>query len=148
MGEKLKQLFAAAAQRGGMTMAVKVALKTSITTKMAATMPDTPEAIDAVQRAIDEVMERAQPASPCAATPPPASAPGSGSPGSAPRRGRIKRYFDFAKERGGPALMARLAFKTCITSQVAETMPDTGENVRKVREALAELLPEVTIPVF
>ncbi len=143
MGEKLKQLFAEAAVKGGMTMPVKVALKTSITSKMAGSMPDTPEAIASVQRAIDELMAASQPA---ASLPvPPAAAR---APAPDPGRGRIRKYFDFAKERGGPTLVAQLAFKTCITSQLADTVPDTSANLRKVREALAELLPEITIPVF
>ncbi len=142
MGEKLKQLFDRAAQKGGFTMPVKLAVKTCITTRTAATMPDTPEAIEAVQRAIDELMAAHVPD---AITSRPAPAASTSYAGAG---GRIKKYFDFAKERGGVNLTARLAVKTCITSQTAETTPDTGANLAKVRNALFDLLPGVAIPNF
>ena len=137
MGEKLKLLFEKAAEKGGMTMPVKLALKTSITTKSAATIEDTPETLEAVQRAVDELL--AEQARLTHARPAAARRPGSNA-------GRIKKYFDFAKERGGVKLTAQLAVKTCITSQTAETTPDTEENLAKVRNALFDLLPGVALP--
>ncbi len=172
MGEKLKQLYARAAQRGGITMPVKLAIKTCITTKMAATMEDTPEAIEKVQRAIDELLgvappddaepvtrritmpvrEDAEPVTRRIMMPVKEDAepmtrrftiPVQPAPG-----GRIKKYFDFAREQGGVTLSARLAVKTCITSQTADTTPDTDENVAKVRSALGQLLPGIALPNY
>ncbi len=145
MGARLKQLFEKAVDQGGITMPVKIAAMTSITSSMAATQEDTPEAIDAVQRALDELLAvhatvRPRPAP--AARPAPAGS-------AADCGGRVKKYFDFARQRGGVKLSASLAMKTCITSQTAETTPDTSENLAKVRNALLALLPPgVSVPNF
>ncbi len=141
MGEKLKQLFDLAVDRGGLAMPVKVAMKTCITSRTAATIEDTPERIALVEAAIDELLA-AQDGGASSAIPHPSAWARSAA------SGRIKRYFDFARERGGTTLTARLAVKTCITSQSAGTTPDTEENLAKVRAALFDLMPGVAIPNF
>src|SRR5512133_2784798 len=96
MGARLKQLFDLAVDTGGVAMPVKLAVKTSITTRMAETLEDTPERVAMVQRALDEILAVHAAA---ASRPAPVARHSPGLyPGSG---GRIKRYFDFAKEQGG-----------------------------------------------
>lgn len=146
MGDKLKELFARAIERGGFPMSAKLAMKTCLTSQLAATTPDAPDVVASVRRALDElILEEMRTKAPAAASVKPAGpAPTSAQAGG----GRLKKYFDFARDRGGVVLTAKLAVKTCINTHMVAAVPDTAENVAKVRKALVELLPGVDVPVF
>jgi hypothetical protein len=58
----------------------------------------------------------------------------------------LTKYFAFAQEHGGITMKAKLAMKTVITSILAPQLPDSPENIEKVKKALTELLPGVAIP--
>ena len=60
----------------------------------------------------------------------------------------LEQYFVFANQKGGIALRAKLAMKTCITSSLAPTLPDVPEHLQRMKMALQELLPGEKIPEF
>jgi hypothetical protein len=61
---------------------------------------------------------------------------------------KLEMYFAFAKARGGVPLKVKLAMKSTITSASAPSLPDSIENLRRVYEALVELLPGEDIPTY
>jgi hypothetical protein len=52
---------------------------------------------------------------------------------------QLKLFYEQAKAKGGPAAMVKLAAKTKIPSLIAESQPDTPENISKFRAAMVEL---------
>lgn len=59
---------------------------------------------------------------------------------------KLVKCFEFALEKGGVALKVKLAMKSAITTVTAPTLPDSPENLDRVRKALAELLPGEKCP--
>lgn len=59
---------------------------------------------------------------------------------------KLRQYFDFAAEKGGFSLQLKLAMRTLLSGSRAAEAPDSEENLRLFREALAELLPNEQIP--
>lgn len=140
MGERLKALFALANARGGLAWTSQLALRTCVTTRTAELVEDTPELVARVEAICEElVSQKGRSVRPPAPAPKPVVRNGAS---------RLRRYFDFAKEQGGIPLAVKLAAKTCITSAMLETLPDTEENIAKVRATLRALLPATSIPEF
>lgn len=60
----------------------------------------------------------------------------------------LEEYFQYANEKGGALLRMKIAVKTGITNSTASVLPDSGENIEKIKSALHELLPGEPIPDF
>ena len=60
----------------------------------------------------------------------------------------LQGYFQYAKEKGGIILRTKLAENTGITTNTAMTLPDSDDNIEKIKKALQKLLPDETIPDF
>ena len=58
----------------------------------------------------------------------------------------LKKYHDFAKTNGGLQALVKIAVKTCITSTNVTTLPDSQDNIQKLKEAIKELIPGLPIP--
>lgn len=61
---------------------------------------------------------------------------------------KLRRYFDFAAEKGGFSLQLKLAMRTLLSGNRAAEAPDSEENLKLFEEALAELLPGEEIPRY
>ncbi len=140
MGKQLKELYAQAKAKGGVALTAKLAIKTSINSVIADSLEDSPDNLDKVTRALDELLVEAGNAGP-------APTPQRAGPGHK-KSTRLQKYYDYARDKGGVPLVVKLAMKTCITSAIVDELPDTPENIDKVRKALTELLPGVTIPSY
>ncbi|MCI0513761.1 hypothetical protein L0128_11150 [candidate division KSB1 bacterium] len=63
--------------------------------------------------------------------------------------GRIlEQYYDYAKTKGAYVLRMRLSLRTGWATNQVRTLPDSKANVKKVRDALKELLKTDDIPNF
>ena len=58
----------------------------------------------------------------------------------------LKKYHDFAKSYGGIQVLVKIAVKTCITSNNVTTLPDSKENIDKLKNVIRELMPEGPLP--
>lgn len=139
MGDKLRGLFARAHEKGGPALAGKLALKTRLNSASASTAPDDPTTVALVTKTLEELLREPGPSG---ATAPAAAAHPAG------KVGKIGRYFEFARQKGGIHLLVKLAGRTNITSTAAQTLPDDPARVNLVRSALVELLPGVEIPTL
>lgn len=59
---------------------------------------------------------------------------------------RLKRYYQFAYEKGGMAMQIKLAMRTGMAQPIAEKAADSPENLERFEKALTELLPGVPLP--
>jgi hypothetical protein len=146
MGVQIQQMFTKALAKGGVEMIAKLAIKTRITIRTAGTVEDTPSNIAKVTKVLDELLEELKSRQSSTAAKPPQPVEPEALAGAGPEaRNQLSKYYELAKDKGGLSLVAKLAMKTCITSRMACTLPDSPENLRKVRAALSELLPDVSI---
>ncbi len=60
---------------------------------------------------------------------------------------KLVKYYDFARQSGGPATTMRLAMKTGVPSTKAADVPDSPENVQKFKDAIKELTGQ-EVPVI
>jgi len=59
---------------------------------------------------------------------------------------RLLKYFDYAKEKGGISAQMHLALKFGMPSIQAADAPDSTENIKKIQEALQDILGAPNIP--
>jgi hypothetical protein len=52
---------------------------------------------------------------------------------------KLQHFFELIKTEGGIMAQMRLAMKTSLTSDKASSMPDTPENLERVKEAFREI---------
>ena len=60
----------------------------------------------------------------------------------------LEQYYDYAKKKGAYVLRMRLSLRTGWSTSQVRTLPDSKANVRKVKQALQELLNTNDIPNF
>jgi hypothetical protein len=146
MGIRIQKMFTKALAKGGVEMIAKLAIKTCITIRTAGFVEDSPANLAKVTKVLDALLAELEAGqSSAAAMPPRPMEQEAHSDAGSEGHNQLSQYYEFAKNTGGLSLVAKLAMKTCITSKTARTLPDTPENLRKVRTALTELLPGVTI---
>lgn len=60
----------------------------------------------------------------------------------------LEQYYDYAKKKGAYVLRMRLSLKTGWSTAQIRTLADSKINVKKVRDALSELLNTDDIPNY
>jgi hypothetical protein len=60
----------------------------------------------------------------------------------------LEQYYDYAKKKGAYVLRMRLSLKTGWSTSQVRTLPDTKVNIKKVRDALKELLNTDDVPNY
>lgn len=60
----------------------------------------------------------------------------------------LEQYYDYAKKKGAYVLRMRLSLKTGMSTSQIRSLPDNKVNIKKVRDALKELLNTEEIPNF
>ena len=60
----------------------------------------------------------------------------------------LEQYYDYAKKKGAYVLRMRLSLRTGWSTSQVRDLNDTKANIRKVRDALKELVETDDIPNF
>ncbi|MBN1348747.1 hypothetical protein JXJ21_04995 [candidate division KSB1 bacterium] len=60
----------------------------------------------------------------------------------------LEQYYDYAKNKGAFVLRMRLSLKTGWSTARVRSLTDSKVNIKKVRDALIELLGTKDIPNF
>lgn len=60
----------------------------------------------------------------------------------------LEQYYDYAKKKGAYVLRMRLSIRTGWSTAQIRTVPDSKANIKKVKDALKELLNTEDIPNF